>query len=223
MSTLLSQWPKIGVPPKRQPPPTMEAPFSQRDFFTQHIESHLDQLYGAAVRLTRNPHDAQDLVAETVSRAWAGIESLQDPNRLVPWMLRIMTNHFISERRKRVNRTPHEEYIEEPDGDEAPFSIFERLHQPILLWWGNPEQQFLDQLLKEDIESALDTLPESFRLVVVLADMEGLSYQEIAEALDVPIGTVRSRLARARSQLQKSLWTHALDKGLVEKPPRETL
>jgi len=201
----------------------MEAPFSQRDYFSQHIESHLDQLYGAAVRLTRNPHDAQDLVAETVTRAWASIESLQDPNRLVPWMLRIMTNHFISERRKRVHRTPHDEYIEEPDGDEAPFSIFERLHQPILLWWGNPEQQFLDQLLKEDIESALDTLPESFRLVVVLADMEGLSYQEIAEALDVPIGTVRSRLARARSQLQKSLWTHALDKGLVDKPPRETL
>ena len=201
----------------------MEAPFSQRDYFVQHIESHLDHLYGAAVRLTRNPHDAQDLVAETVTRAWTCIETLQEPNRLLPWMLRIMTNHFISERRKRAFRTPHEEYIEEPEGDEARFSIFERLHQPILLWWGNPEQQFLDQLLKEDIETALDSLPESFRLVVVLADMEGLSYQEIAEALDVPIGTVRSRLARARSQLQKSLWKHALDKGLVEKPPRETL
>ena len=132
-----------------------------------------------------------------------------------------MTNHFISERRKTVNRTPHEEYVEEPGDDEQPFSIFERLHQPILLWWGNPEQQFLDNLLQEDIEAALDALPDGFRVVIVLADVEGMKYQEIARVLDVPVGTVRSRLARARSQLQKSLWQHALDKGLVEQPARE--
>ena len=112
--------------------------------------------------------------------------------------------------------------MEEPDSDEAPFFLFERLHQPILLWWGNPEKQFLDQVLKEDIVAALDALPESFRVVVVLSDLEGMSYQEIAETLGVPVGTVRSRLARARSQLQKTLWKHATDRGLTHKATDET-
>lgn len=199
----------------------MSPPPSPRELFSEHVEAHLGQLYGAALRLTRNPHDAEDLVADTVTRAWTCIDSLEDPSRIGPWILRIMTNHFISERRKTVNRTPHEEYVEEPGDDEQPFSIFERLHQPILLWWGNPEQQFLDNLLQEDIEAALDALPDGFRVVIVLADVEGMKYQEIARVLDVPVGTVRSRLARARSQLQKSLWQHALDKGLVEQPARE--
>lgn len=185
------------------------------------MESHLGQLYHTALRLTRNPHDAEDLVADTAERAWKNIESLQDPARIGPWLTRIMTNHFISERRRAVHRTPHEEYIEEPEGDDKPFSIFERLHQPVLLWWGNPEQQFLDQLLHEDIEAALDSLPDGFRVVLVLADVEGLKYHEIAENLGLPVGTVRSRLARARSLMQQCLWQHALDKGLVAQPPKE--
>lgn len=196
-------------------------PPSPRELLTSYIEANLGQLYGTARRLTRNPDDAEDLVADTVERAWKCIETLQDCARVGPWLMRIMTNHFISERRKAVHRTPHEEYIEEPEGDEKPFSIFERLHQPILLWWGNPEQQFLDRLMQEDIEAALDSLPDSFRVVIVLADVEGLKYHEIAESLNLPIGTVRSRLARARSQMQKCLWQHALDQGLVENPPKE--
>lgn len=199
----------------------MDTPISARELLAQHIETNLGQLYGTARRLTRHPQDAEDLVADTVERAWKCIESLQDPTRIGPWLTRIMTNHFISERRKAVHRTPHEEYIEEPDGDEKPFSIFERLHQPVLLWWGNPEQQFLDQLLHEDIEAALARLPDGFRVVLVLADVEGLKYQEIAQTLDLPVGTVRSRLARARTMMQKCLWQHALDKGLVEQPPKE--
>lgn len=202
---------------------TMTLPTSPREHFAQHVEAHLGQLYRTALRLTRNPHDAEDLVADTVERAWSCLDTLQDPTRLGSWILRIMTNHFISERRKAVYRTPHEEYIEEPEGDGAPFSIFERLHQPILLWWGNPEQQFLDQLLQEDVQAALDRLPDAFRVVIVLADVEGLKYHEIAETLDVPVGTVRSRLARARSLLQKSLWQHAVDKGLVEPSGKEDL
>lgn len=199
----------------------MTPPSSAHERLSQYIESHLGQLYSTARRLTRHPHDAEDLVADTVERAWKNIESLQDPARIGPWLMRIMTNHFISERRRAVHRTPHEEYIEEPEGDEKPFSLFERLHQPVLLWWGNPEQQFLDQLLHEDIEAALDSLPDGFRMVIVLADVEGLKYHEIAESLSLPLGTVRSRLARARSMMQKCLWQHALDKGLVAPPPKE--
>lgn len=189
-----------------------------RDIFVSHVEGSVDRLYGTAMRLTRNPSDAEELVAETVAKAWACLHTLQDPDRCLPWMLRIMTNMFISEKRTVRSRTPHEEYIEEPEADDTSFSLFDRLHQPFLLWWGNPEQEFLDNVAKNDIEQALDSLPENFRIVVLLSDMEGLTYNEIAEALDVPIGTVRSRLARARSLLQKALWNHALDKGLVNGP-----
>lgn len=191
-----------------------------REVFLSHVENSVDRLYSTALRLTRNPSDAEDLVAETVAKAWACLNTLQDPDRCLPWMIRIMTNMFISEKRLARSKTLHEQYVDEP-GDDASFSLFERLHQPFLLWWGNPEQEFLDQVARNDIEQALESLPENFRVVVVLSDMEGLTYQEIADALNVPVGTVRSRLARARGLLQKTLWDHALDKGLVDKQTRE--
>jgi RNA polymerase sigma-70 factor (ECF subfamily) len=132
-----------------------------------------------------------------------------------------MTNTFISERRLVANKIHHESYVEESD-DETPFSLFEQLHQPFLLWWGNPEQNFLNQLLREDIEKALDELPEHYRVMVILADVEGLTYQEISEAMDIPIGTVRSRLSRTRSQLQKLLWQHAEDRKLSATTEQES-
>jgi len=103
--------------------------------------------------------------------------------------------------------------VEERD-DEQRFSIFERLHRPVLLWFATPEQEFLDSLLRDDLDRALAALPEHYRLVVVLADVEGLTYGEIAATLDVPVGTVRSRLARARSALQRALWSVAQEHGL---------
>lgn len=193
-----------------------------RAVFVSHVEGSMDRLYGTALRLTRNPGDAEELVAETVARSWACLDTLQDPERCLPWMLRIMTNMFISEKRTVRSKTPHELYTEEPESEDTPFSLFDRLHQPFLLWSGNPEQEFLDQVTKNDIEKAMDDLPENFRVVVLLSDLEGLTYAEIAEALDVPVGTVRSRLARARGLLQKSLWDHALDKGLVDQPGMDT-
>jgi RNA polymerase sigma-70 factor (ECF subfamily) len=192
-----------------------------RDVFVSHIEGSIDRLYGTALRLTRNPSDAEDLVAETIAKAWDCLSTLQDPERCLPWMIRIMTNMFISEKRTLKSRIQHEEYVEESSADDDSFSLFERLHQPFLLWWSNPEQEFLDQVAKEDIADAMDQLPDNFRVVVLLADVEGLTYNEIAEALDVPVGTVRSRLARARGLLQKTLWNHALDKGLVDSPKEQ--
>lgn len=191
-----------------------------QEFFNEHIELHLDRLYSAAMRLTRAHHAAEDLVADTAMKAWTNIHALESRERFFPWMLRIMTNHFISEKRKLMNKTYHECYKEETD-DEDPFSIFDRLHQPFLLWWGNPEQQFLNDLLSSEIEDALDELKEDYRMVVILSDVEGLTYQEIAQALEIPLGTVRSRLARARGLLQKYLWQCALDRGLVPSPSGE--
>ena len=103
------------------------------------------------------------------------------------------------------------------------FSLFEHLHQPILLWWGNPEQDFLNGLLRDDLVRAIDGLPDPYRTVVVLVDVREMPYREVAIALDVPIGTVRSRLARGRSMLQKALWENAREAGLrySSQPPDE--
>jgi RNA polymerase sigma-70 factor (ECF subfamily) len=184
-----------------------------KDAFETQVLAILGPLEGVARRLTKNEADAEDLVAESVTRAWRARASLADTGAFRAWMFRILTNTFISERRKTRAR-PQEELLEDESGEEGGFSIFERLHQPFLLWFGNPEQEFLDKLLREDLDRALAALPDHYRVVVVLADVEGLKYGEIAETLNVPVGTVRSRLARARSALQQTLWNVARDHGL---------
>jgi RNA polymerase sigma-70 factor (ECF subfamily) len=185
-----------------------------KEAFETHVLAILGPLHGVARRLTKNEADAEDLVAESVTRAWRARASLTETAAFRAWMFRILTNTFISERRKLLARPREEPLVDESSGGDGGFSIFERLHQPFLLWCGNPEQEFLDKLLREDLDRALAALPEHYRVVVVLADVEGLKYSEIAEALDVPVGTVRSRLARARSALQQSLWEVARDRGI---------
>ncbi|NNF96180.1 MAG: sigma-70 family RNA polymerase sigma factor [Halobacteria archaeon] len=174
----------------------------------------MDNLYGAALRLTQNSADAEDLVAETVLKAISSSTSLKDRRCFRAWVYRILNNVFISQCRKRNTRA-EVSLSEEGSEEDEDFWIFDKLHQPFLLWWDNPEQAFLDQILIEDIDRGLHKLPEDFRVTVVLADVEGFSYQEIADALGIPIGTVRSRLAPGRSLLQKTLWDHACDAGLV--------
>lgn len=180
-----------------------------REWFGERILELLPDLTSTALRFTRNPADAEDLVADTVTKAWKHLQDLEDRNRFRGWIFRILTNAWISHCRVRSSRPVHEPLPEEDDC----FSLFERLHQPFLLWWSNPERVFLNNLLREDLERAVDALPEDFRAVVVLADVQGFSYQEIAEMLHIPIGTVRSRLSRGRSRLQRSLWEHARDRG----------
>jgi RNA polymerase sigma-70 factor (ECF subfamily) len=185
--------------------------------FEQQVIGLLDDLLGAAIRLAKNRHDAEDLVAEAVTKAWGSRESLKEAERFRPWIFRILTNCFLTECRKRAVRPAAEVSVDAvADEPGEAFSLFEEIHQPFLLWWGNPEQEFLNKLLREDLERAVDGLPEAYRAVVVLADLEGLAYAEIAESLDIPVGTVRSRLARARAQLQKALWIHAQEAGLTK-------
>jgi RNA polymerase sigma-70 factor, ECF subfamily len=185
-----------------------------KDAFETHVLAILGPLQGVARRLTKNEADAEDLVAESVTRAWQARASLADMRAFRAWMFRILTNTFISERRKMLARPREEQLVDESNEREDAFSLFERLHQPFLLWFANPEQEFLDKLLREDLDRAVAALPEHYRVVVVLADVEGLKYSEIAEALDLPVGTVRSRLARARCALQRTLWDVARDHGL---------
>jgi RNA polymerase sigma-70 factor (ECF subfamily) len=192
---------------------------ADRDWFAHVVAEALPDLFGAAVRLTRNRADADDLVAEAVVRGWASLDALIDRAKVRGWLFRILTNAFLSGRRTEARRGTHESLDALPAED---FSLFEQLHAPILLWWGDPEQEFLDKLLREDVARALDGLPEPFRVVLVLAELQGFAYREIADLLDVPIGTIRSRLARARAQLQKALWAHACEAGLVPQGQKVT-
>jgi RNA polymerase sigma-70 factor, ECF subfamily len=185
-----------------------------RHWFESEVMQLLPHLTGTALRMARNATDAEDLVADTVARAWRARDSLQDRTRFRQWIMRIMTNAHISVCRARAAQPVHEVYSEESEGEES-FSLFDRLHQPFLLWWGNPEREFLNKVLREDLARAIDALPEQFRLVVVLAELQGMSYQQIAETLEVPVGTVRSRLARTRGILQRRLWEHGREAGLV--------
>lgn len=191
-------------------------PVDQRlkQWFETEIGGMLDDLYGAALRLAKNQADAEDLVGEAVAKAFGCLHTLKDRRLFRGWMFRIVSNCFISECRKRKTRAETSLDGADEDCAEPDFWLFDKLHQPFLLWWGNPEQQFLNNLLRDDLIKAIDGLPENYRVVLVLAEMEGFNYQDIAEMLEIPVGTVRSRLSRARSQLQRSLWEHAKDRGI---------
>jgi RNA polymerase sigma-70 factor (ECF subfamily) len=181
-----------------------------REVFEDQVLGLLGSLQGVARRLTRNDADAEDLVAETVARAWRARDSLESEAAFRAWIFRILNNTFISDLRRAGARPRLEAFdCEDEDTEGGDFSIFEQMHQPFLLWFSNPEQEFLDKLLREDLDRALAALPDCYRVVVILSDLEEFSYPEIAETLEIPIGTVRSRLARARSALQKELWQQA--------------
>lgn len=179
-----------------------------RQFFEAEVERLINRLYGTALRLTRDASQAEDLAADTLEKAWAKLGTLEDRQNFEKWVFGIMTNTFISDRRRKRELAFSD--MAQPlsyDGDAT--SLFDKLHQPFRLWWGNPEQRLLDRLLPEDIERALDSLPDAFRLVVIMVEIQGSTYADTAQALGVPIGTIRSRLSRGRSLMQEALWRQA--------------
>jgi RNA polymerase sigma-70 factor (ECF subfamily) len=191
-----------------------------RNWFASCVEQHMDALYGVALRLAGSRADAEDLVADSIAAAWASIESLQDRGRLRPWLFRIMHNRCISDHRKRAVRPveqPYSDLIAGDDGDEVSSLLLE---QPLefLQWWANPESELVNRMLGEQIRAAIDSLPEVFRIVVLLVNVEGLAYDEAAEVLGVPTGTIRSRMKRGRTLLQKALWEQAKEAGLTVSP-----
>lgn len=190
---------------------------NKKTFFSQRIEEMMNSLYAMANRLTRNNADAEDLVSDAVVKAWTAIDTLEDDNRFRPWMFRILHNCFISDYRKKAVRPVESSYDENPGDDEEERVVSYLLKQPneFLCWWAEPEREFVNNLLGDDIMAAVDDLPESFRVTVLLVNLEGFSYDEAAEILGVPPGTVRSRMKRGRTLLQKALWEQARDAGLV--------
>lgn len=207
------------VMPKPEPNTNAgDRPPETRRWFEHEVVRLMDRLYGTALRLTHDQDDAEDIVAEAVTRAWAKLDELRDRASFEGWLFHILNNAFISEWRRRQCRRKLQAEAEEviPEGAEgAQFSLFQKLHQPFLLWWGNAEEQFLNSLLRDDIQRALDALPDAFRVTIVLVEIQGYTYEEAAQLLEVPMGTVRSRLSRGRSMLQKSLWEQGREAGLV--------
>jgi RNA polymerase sigma-70 factor (ECF subfamily) len=190
---------------------------SRRHWFQQQLEPLMDRLYGTALRLTRDPDDAEDIVADAVTTAWSRLEELREPSRFAGWLFHILTNTFISEwRRRQCRPRPAEETDQElaDSPDDSRFTLYAQFHQPFLLWWGSVEEHFFNSLLQEDLQQALDDLPDSFRVVMVLVEVQGYTYEEVSHLLGIPLGTVRSRLNRARGRLQKALWEQARDAGI---------
>jgi RNA polymerase sigma-70 factor (ECF subfamily) len=185
--------------------------------FTQAVEEQTDALYGLAMRLVRNRADAEDLVAETVTKAWLAIDTLDDPNRFRPWIFRILRNHFISQYRKDSVRPTHVSINEREDdpGESDLIPLLNRQPDEFLQWWANPETVVANRLLGEQIMAAIEELPENFRETILLVNVDGLGYDEAAKVLGVPAGTIRSRMKRGRTLLQKALWTQARDAGLI--------
>lgn len=169
------------------------------------------QLYGAAVRMTRNPANAEDLVQETFLKAYRAYGTFEEGTNLKAWLYRILTNTFINNYR-RDSRRPQETDL----GELEDLYLFRRLARETSATSStSAEDQLLEGLVEEDIKQAIESLPENFRMVVLLADLEGFSYKEIADILDIPIGTVMSRLHRGRKALQVALWDFATKRGLV--------
>jgi RNA polymerase sigma-70 factor (ECF subfamily) len=171
------------------------------------------QLYAAALRMTRNPTDAEDLVQETFLKAYRAYGSFETGTNLKAWLYRILTNTFINKYRKDTRR-PSEVDL----GQVEDLYLYRRLGAD----GGSEtarsaEDRLLDGLVEADIKEAVENLPEVFRIPVLLADLEGFSYKEIADILDIPIGTVMSRLHRGRKALQRALMEFARSRGLVDK------
>jgi RNA polymerase sigma-70 factor (ECF subfamily) len=172
----------------------------------------LETMYGAALRLTRNPSDADDLLQETSLKAYQGFGQFEPGTNLKAWLYRILTNAYISGYRK-AKREPA---AVSADGED--FSLYERLADAT---GSSPEQEILEAIPAEEVKKALEGLTDQFRMAVLLADVEGFSYKEIADITGVSIGTVMSRLHRGRKALQRALWDYARSHGLVETAQQE--
>jgi RNA polymerase sigma-70 factor (ECF subfamily) len=176
--------------------------------FEREALPFMSELYAAAVRMTRNPADAEDLLQETYLRAYRAFASFQEGTNLRAWLYRILTNAFINTYRKRQRepQTVSDDELED-------WYLYDKLGMDAAE--ASAEATVLENLPDQDVQDALASLPEQFRLAVLLADVEGFSYKEIAQILDIPIGTVMSRLHRGRRALEKRLWSVMRERGVV--------
>ncbi len=181
-----------------------------RKEFEELALRHLDGLYAAALRLTRNSRDAEDLVQDAVLRAWRFFDKFERGTNIKAWLFKILTNTFINRYRRA---TKEKSIVEGQDRD----SVQERVSsQEAAEQSADPERYLLERVLSDDVLEAIDSIPVDFRLAVILADLQDFSYKEIADILEVPVGTVMSRLFRGRRLLQKQLAEYAVASGVLQ-------
>ncbi len=185
---------------------------ADRTAFAEEAMQYAPQLYSAALRMTRNSADAEDLVQETFLKAYRSFASFQDGTNLRAWLFRILTNTFINIYRAKQRRP-----VETDLDDVEDLYMYKRIGA-LQSASRSAEDQMFDLFTDDEVKRSLEELPESFRLPVLLADVEGFAYKEIAEMLDIPIGTVMSRLHRGRKAMQKRLMDYAQARGLVPTP-----
>ena len=179
--------------------------------FADQAMEHMPSLYSAALRMTRNPSDAEDLVQETYLRAYRGFGGFQEGTNLKAWLYRILTNTFINRYRAKKRRPEETEFDDVED-----FYLYRRLGGLEEARAGrSAEDELMDLFPEAEVKDAVEALPENFRMAVLLADVEGFSYKEIADIIDIPIVTVMSRLHRGRRGLRATLADYAVDRGLV--------
>jgi RNA polymerase sigma-70 factor (ECF subfamily) len=178
----------------------------------QQALEHIDALYRTALRMTRNASDAEDLVQEAYLRAFRSLHQFTEGTNLRAWLFRILTNTYINEYRRRQRR-PSSSSL---DGIEEFYLYDHLIDSPVQPEDERPEDVVLEQLTVDHVTQAIDALPEEFRQVVLLADVEGFSYREIAEIVGIPVGTVMSRLFRGRRRLQRQLYEVAVESGIIK-------
>jgi RNA polymerase sigma-70 factor, ECF subfamily len=182
-----------------------------RSLFEEQALPFIDQLYAAGMRMTRNPADAQDLVQETYVKAFSAFRQFQQGTNLKAWLYRILTNTFINSYRKK-QRDPYKNTIDDLEdwqlGEAVSTTSASRVSR-------SAEAEAIDHLPDSTVKDALQSIPEDFRLAVYLADVEGFSYQEIADIMKTPVGTVMSRLHRGRRLLREKLTGYAQERGIA--------
>ena len=177
----------------------------------------MPSLYSAALRMTRNRADAEDLVQETYLRAYRGFDGFESGTNLKAWLYRILTNTYINTYRAKKRRPDETELDDVED-----LYLYHRIGGLEAAMAGrSAEDELLDRFSEAEVKEAVEDLPENFRMAVLLADVECFSYKEIAEILDIPIGTVMSRLHRGRKALQKRLYEFAVERNLTDPDPTD--